>query len=57
MRRDSKRIITVEADKDVLGCETQASVFNRVRPHIETIKLPSGYKMERGGEFETSSDE
>ena len=56
MRRDRKRTITVKADHDVLGNETPASVFNRVRPNIEAIKLPAGYTMEWGGEFETSSD-
>ena len=56
MRRDRKRTITVKADHDVLGDETPASVFNRVRPLIEAIELPAGYKMEWGGEFETSSD-
>jgi multidrug efflux pump subunit AcrB len=56
MRRDRKRTITVKADHDVLGDETPASVFNRVRPAIEAIPLPAGYTMEWGGEFETSSD-
>ena len=56
MRRDRKRTITVKADHDILGEETPASVFNRVRPKIEAIELPAGYTMEWGGEFETSSD-
>jgi len=56
MRRDRKRTITVKADHDVLGDETPASVFNRVRGEIEAIKLPAGYHMEWGGEFESASD-
>jgi multidrug efflux pump subunit AcrB len=55
MRRDRKRTITVMADPDVLGDETAASLFARVKPEIEAIKLPSGYSMEWGGEFESSS--
>jgi len=55
MRRDRKRTITVMADPDVLGDETAASLFKRVKPEIEAIKLPSGYSMEWGGEFESSS--
>lgn len=56
MRRDRKRTITVMADHDVLGDETAASLFNRVRPGIEAIPLPLGYNMEWGGEYESSSD-
>jgi len=55
MRRDRKRTITVMADPDVLGDETAASLFTRVKSEIEAIKLPSGYSMEWGGEFESSS--
>lgn len=55
MRRDRKRTITVMADPDVLGNETAASLFNRVKAEIEAIKLPSGYSMEWGGEFESSN--
>ncbi len=56
LRRDRKRTITVKADHDVLGDETPASVFNRVRGEIEAITLPAGYHMEWGGEFESASD-
>jgi multidrug efflux pump subunit AcrB len=55
MRRDRKRTITVMADHDVLGDETAASLFNRVRAKIEAIPLPSGYALEWGGEYESSS--
>lgn len=56
MRRDRKRTLTVMADHDVLGDETAASLFNRVKPGIEAIPLPPGYKMEWGGEYESSGD-
>lgn len=56
IRRDRKRTITVMADHDVLGDETAATLFNRVRPGIEAIPLPPGYTLEWGGEYESSSD-
>ncbi|NOU50329.1 efflux RND transporter permease subunit [Pseudoalteromonas sp. JBTF-M23] len=55
MRRDRKRTITVMADHDVIGDETPAKLFARVRGDIEAIALPHGYQMEWGGEFESSS--
>ena len=55
IRRDRKRTITVMADHDVLGDETAASLFNRIRAPIEAIKLPQGYSMAWGGEYESSS--
>ncbi|MBD1584040.1 efflux RND transporter permease subunit [Pseudoalteromonas sp. S16_S37] len=55
MRRDRKRTITVMADHDVIGDETPAKLFARVRGEIEAIELPHGYEMEWGGEFESSS--
>lgn len=55
MRRDRKRTITVMADHDVIGDETPAKLFARVRGGIENIPLPNGYEMNWGGEFESSS--
>ncbi|HCV02727.1 MAG TPA: MFS transporter, partial [Pseudoalteromonas sp.] len=55
MRRDRKRTITVMADHDVIGDETPAKLFARVRKDIEAIKLPNGYELQWGGEFESSS--
>ena len=56
LRRDRKRTLTVMADHDVLGDETAATLFGRVRPGIEAIDLPPGYKMEWGGEYESAGD-
>ncbi|GGA91088.1 multidrug transporter AcrB [Neiella marina] len=55
-RLDRKRTLTVIADHDVLGVETAAQVFERVRPQIEAIPLPKGYTLEWGGEYEASND-
>lgn len=55
MRRDRKRTITVMADNNVLGDETPAKLFARIRASVEGIKLPHGYELEWGGEFESSS--
>lgn len=55
MRRDRKRTITIMADHDVLGDETPAKLFARIRGPIENMELPRGYELEWGGEFESSS--
>ena len=55
MRKDRKRTITVMADHDVIGDETPAKLFARVRSDIEAIPLPKGYHLDWGGEFEASS--
>lgn len=55
MRRDRKRTITVMADHDVLGDETPAKLFARIRQGVEAIPLPKGYELQWGGEYESSS--
>ena len=55
MRRDRKRTLTVMADHDVLGNETAAAVFARVKPKVEQMELPLGYSIEWGGEHEASN--
>ncbi|MDC5819591.1 efflux RND transporter permease subunit [Vibrio europaeus] len=55
-RRDRKRTLTVLADHDVLGHETPASLFSRVRPQVEALALPEGYAISWGGEYESSKD-
>jgi multidrug efflux pump subunit AcrB len=54
-RRDRKRTLSVLTDPDVFGNETADDLFKRLRPLIETIELPGGYRLEWGGEFETSN--
>jgi len=52
-RRNRKMTITVSAEP-VSG---PASVpFEKMRPKIEAMKLPTGYSMEWGGEYENSHD-
>lgn len=56
LRRDRKRTLTVLADHNILGDETPAVLFARLRPQVEEITLPEGYTIEWGGEYESSSD-
>jgi multidrug efflux pump subunit AcrB len=56
LRRDRKRTLTILADHDILGEETPAVLFSRLRPQIEAIALPEGYEINWGGEYESSSD-
>jgi multidrug efflux pump subunit AcrB len=53
MRRDRFPTITVHADPRT-GLPSQ--LFNRVGPAIEKIKLPLGYSLNWGGEYEDSRD-
>lgn len=43
-----------------VACEqmkgTASRLFNELRPQVEAIKLPAGYKLEWGGEFESSTE-
>jgi len=55
MRRDRKRTITVMADHDILGNETAAKLFSRIKSNIEDVELPSGYELRWGGEYEASA--
>jgi multidrug efflux pump subunit AcrB len=55
-RQDRKRTLTVLADPDVFGTDTANDLFSRLRPKIEAIELPQGYRLEWGGEYESSTD-
>lgn len=52
MRRDRLYTITVHADQ---ASGLASTLFDRIRPQIEAIPVPAGYKMEWGGEHEDSS--
>lgn len=52
MRRDRLYTITVHADQ---ASGLASTLFDRIRPKIEAIPVPAGYKMEWGGEHEDSS--
>jgi multidrug efflux pump subunit AcrB len=53
-RQDRKRTLTVLADPDVFGTETANDLFARLRPKIEAMELPDGYRLQWGGEYESS---
>ena len=54
MRRD--RLLTITVGADITKGLTAAQVQAEVQEAIDTMPLPSGYKMEWGGEFESSAD-
>jgi multidrug efflux pump subunit AcrB len=53
-RRDRKRTLSVLADP-VAGL-TPANLHTQIRERIEDIKLPAGYELQWGGEYETQQD-
>ena len=53
-RRDRVRTITVKANQPV--GETADEAFRRIRPLVEAIPLPPGYRLEWGGEYEQAGD-
>ncbi|MGI6253230.1 MAG: efflux RND transporter permease subunit [Aminivibrio sp.] len=50
-RINRMKAITVECDS---GMERPGALFERIRPHMEALELPSGVEMEWGGEYEGS---
>ncbi|MFP7672552.1 efflux RND transporter permease subunit [Marivita sp. S0852] len=54
MRRD--RLLTITVGADIVKGLTAAQVQAEVQEAIDTMPLPDGYKMEWGGELESSSD-
>lgn len=56
MRRDRERMLAVYGEPDPLSGVTAASVLAQVRPQVEALELPPGYRLEWGGEFETAGE-
>ena len=56
MRRDRKRTIEVYADPTMASGMTADDLFQQLRPQIEALHLPTGYSLEWGGEYESSSE-
>lgn len=56
MRRDRTRVLTVQTDPDPASGLTPAQVVARVQPQIDKLKLPAGYRLEWGGELESSRE-
>ena len=52
-RRDRIRTISVYAEPG--NNDTAGSALSRLRPQIEAIELPDGYRIEWGGEFESAA--
>jgi multidrug efflux pump subunit AcrB len=53
IRRDRTRTITVYADPR----QGPASIlFNKLRPQVEALDFPAGYRVEWGGEYEDSAN-
>lgn len=52
-RRNRKPTIIVYADP---ATGLASNLFARVRPQVEALKLPPGYELEWGGEYEDSSN-
>lgn len=56
MRRDRKRTLTVQIDPTSQSGETSAELLLRIKPPIEAIKLPHGYKLQWGGDYESTKE-
>lgn len=52
-RYDRRRTLTVKADPRE---GVASAVFARIRPQIEEMELPAGYRLEWGGEYEGARD-
>lgn len=50
------RVWTIKAQADPVTGVLASTVFDRVRPKIEAIDLPSGYSLKWGGEFGDSAE-
>lgn len=55
-RRNRQRMLAVYAEPMPLSGETAASVLARIRPAVDALEMPPGYRIEWGGEYETSTD-
>lgn len=56
MRRNRERMLAVYGEPDPLSGVTAASVLADIRPRVEALDLPKGYRLEWGGEFETAGE-
>jgi len=52
-RLNRKRTLTVFAKPIV---QTTEALFEKIKPQIESIKLPDGYELEWGGEYENKTE-
>ncbi|MGY2463886.1 efflux RND transporter permease subunit [Vreelandella sulfidaeris] len=56
MRRNRERMLAVYGEPDPLSGVTAASVLADIRPQVEALELPPGYRLEWGGEYETAGE-
>ena len=49
MRRNRERMLAVYGEPDPLSGVTAASVLVDIRPRVEALELPAGYRLEWGG--------
>lgn len=50
------RVATITVQANVIDGLTPPTVFGEIRPLIEAIDLPVGYRLEWGGEFESAGE-
>lgn len=56
MRRNRQRMLAVYGEPDLLGDVTPAGLLTEIRPRVEQLELPPGYRLEWGGEHEAVTD-
>ncbi|MDO8827571.1 efflux RND transporter permease subunit [Methylophaga sp.] len=56
MRRNRERMLAVYGEPHPLSNVTAASVLTDIRPRVEALTLPAGYRLEWGGEDETAGE-
>lgn len=52
-RQNRKRVITTSCDPDNYNT---VKLFNEIKKNVEKLDLPPGYRIEWGGEYESSTD-
>jgi multidrug efflux pump subunit AcrB len=55
-RRNRERMLAVYGEPHPLSGVTAASVLADIRPAVEALELPPGYRLEWGGEYETAGE-
>ncbi len=56
MLKSKDRVFRIKAQCDPLPGQLTTTLFNRLRPHVETLEIPDGYELEWGGEFRNSKE-
>lgn len=56
MRRDRMRTLTVQADPSSQRGETSADLLGHIKPAIDDMTLPHGYRLEWGGDYQSTKE-